>query len=362
MRSKIKTGDAEYILKGITSESIDAVITDPPYGISFLGNTWDNAVPPVSLWSECFRVMKPGAFSFVMSSPRQDVLSAMIRNLEQAGFNIKFTSLYWAYSSGFPKATDLFKNFFKKGIKADNLKGAFPGFNPKPAVEVVLVAMKPIEKATLKEQALDNQKGCTWLDDCRIPAANGTGSRFPANLLVSDDILNDGRIFKSSGKYRKTLKKCFFTKFHGHEVETNYVGPQDTGSFSKYFDLDAWFEDQISNLPEDVRKTLPFLLASKPTPEEKNAGVKNIHPTVKPIKLMSYLVTMASRENDLVLDPFCGSGTTGIASLLLKRQFFGIELDPEHARIAQERIKYITKEPDRWASAPAAATMASAYC
>ena len=149
----------------------------------------------------------------------------------------------------------------------------------------------------------------------------------------------------------------------------------DEGSFSRYYDLDAWWEERIKELPLNVQATYPFLIVPKASKSEKNKGcegmeekyqanadfrpnhkekalegdsgkphgrytkVKNNHPTVKPISLMSYLVTLGSREDDLVLDPFVGSGTTCIAAKLLNRKYIGMEMDSDYVVIAQERIK-----------------------
>jgi len=114
MKNKIIQGDCKERLKEIADNSIDCVVTDPPYGFSFMNKEWDKAVVGVPTWKEVLRVMKPGAFAFIMSSPRQDVLSRMIVNLEDAGFETGFTSLYWTYSSGFPKALNVEKSILKE--------------------------------------------------------------------------------------------------------------------------------------------------------------------------------------------------------------------------------------------------------
>ena len=183
----IHNGNCEQVLKLIPNETVDCIITDPPYGYSFMGKDWDKAVPSVEVWKECFRVLKSGSFMFVMSSPRQDVLSQMIVRIGEAGFRTNFTSIYWAYATGFPKAMNVSKavdkrlgvaplevktasgvgfmkpdsedwNVTKNQIimpkattdEAKLLDGSFGGFQPKPAVEVVIVAMKPLsEKTTL---------------------------------------------------------------------------------------------------------------------------------------------------------------------------------------------------------------------
>jgi site-specific DNA-methyltransferase (adenine-specific) len=452
--NKIIHGDCLLVLKDIPQNSIDCIITDPPYGIEFMGKDWDRAVPNVEVWKQCLRVLKPGAFMFVMSSPRQDTLSQMIIRLQQAGFETGFTSIYWTYASGFPKAENIAKMVMKrkgdKGIfigrgqagyqvsisktrkeqgyrpnetcaktkfdllkptdeEAKALDGSYGGFQPKPAVEVILVCMKPLSEKTYVDQALKNGKGVMWLDDCRIPYkstdAPSVGGRhniegrricagdeeygfqslenpevnqkgrFPANLLVSDDMLNDGKITKSresdyNWEYSenqdtpvKILQKTIKSGQHFN----------DSGSFSRYFDLDRWFLKTIENLPENVKKTFPFLICPKASKSERDKGLenkeakvkdlegqfrpskdaqdkelvdrlhgqkprKNYHPTVKPIKLMSYLITLGSRNGDTILDPFVGSGTTCIAAKLLNRKWIGIEINEEYAKISSARL------------------------
>lgn len=435
--NKLYCGDCFNILPSISKNSIDLIITDPPYGYSFMGKDWDKIVVKIKIWKECLRVLKPGAFCFVMSAPRQDVLQHVIYNLSQAGFETGFTSIYWTYASGFPKAGNIgkmvdkrlgaerkiigkkqyaspagnndnfgvgnqIKNEHKRDItipttkEAEELEGSYAGFQPKPAVEIIIVAMKPLSEKTYVDQAMKNGKGITWLDDCRIPftsekdyqsallahreadtaykqdgrktvkPSGGNASipqgRFPANLLVSDDVLNDNKN-RSAGEYKGEGSKSggVWHKSTGKPAGKEYG---DSGSFSRYFDLDKW-----------AKKTFPFLIVPKASKSEKNKGLeefekkqakgggggigdylddvnsasgkygsekaptKNIHPTVKPIKLMSYLVTLGSRPNDIVLDPFMGSGTTGISARILGRKFIGIEKEKEYIKIAKARIE-----------------------
>ncbi len=243
------------------------------------------------------------------------------------------------------------------------------------------------------DQALKNGKGVTWLDDTRIPYVSendksgaipqgrittrvgsfagrtqeGTDKeldreswkdqmkgRFSANLLVSDDTLNDGKVTKSVARSPRVCK---------HPEGVTYMVDKstgqehtDSGSFSRYFDLDRW-----------AKKTFPFLIVPKASKSERDKGLtgdmglvealhgnvngslnkrtngnpsiaRNRHPTVKPLKLMAYLVTLGSRPNDIVLDPFCGSGTTCIAARNLGRRFLGIELSPEYVNLAENRL------------------------
>ena len=101
-------------LKRLDDNSVDAVITDPPYGMSFMGKNWDKALPNPEVFKECLRVLKPGGFALVMSAPRSDLQSRMSIMLEDAGFNIGFTPIYWTFATGFPKAQNLSKQIDKR--------------------------------------------------------------------------------------------------------------------------------------------------------------------------------------------------------------------------------------------------------
>jgi len=108
-------GDCLDILAKMPDESVDLVVTDPPYSLNFMGLKWDKALPSVDVWRECLRVLKPGAFAFVMCIPRQDCLSRMVINLEDAGFDVSFSSLVHCFATGFPKAANLSKLADKLG-------------------------------------------------------------------------------------------------------------------------------------------------------------------------------------------------------------------------------------------------------
>ena len=490
----IANGNSLDLLKTLPDNGIDCMVTDPPYGISFMNRDWDKAVPDIAIWKECLRTMKPGAFAFVMCSPRSDVQAEMVIKLKEAGFEVGFTPIYWTYASGFPKAENIAnaidKRFRDQSIKAlkmfvydtvfkllgippdvydeiltsisigetgydkqiigqkklnprdkkaytpntydgingtstfeknpdmnyitapvsdeaKTLNGAYT-YNPKPAVEVIIVAMKPLSEGTYLDQALKNGKGITWLDDGRIPYHNdadynslinnymggleratvesrerwklhgggwklGEGvsvpdeakGRFPANLLVQDNVLDNGIISKSGGVGGRS------THGRGEGYGFRPMGdaspelPSDEGSLSRYFSLDAWYKKNIEGLPGHVQRTYPFLYVPKASKTERNRDLstldpkvvtdgrdksidnpfqrgetmrKNTHPTVKPIKLMTYLVTLGSRPGDTILDPFMGSGTTGIACNILGREFIGFEIEPDFFNIAEQRI------------------------
>ena len=334
-------GDCATKLKAIKSDSISAIVTDPPYGLA--REEWDADVPGITIWQECLRVLKPGAFAFVFSSVRSDLMASMIQNMEGAGFDMAFLPIFWTFASS-----------FGKGNKVDGgtrMRGAYVSYHPKPAVQVAIVAMKPLAEPTYAEQAKSNGHGVTWLDDVRIPTG-GEHSRFPSNLLAFDDSLNDGRVHKS-GKIEEhhnpsSDHRGAYARFERGENVTY----GDSGSFSRFFDADRWIAQ--------------FVVEGKPSPSERNAGIRtsreplaemcsaeggmpyssdpqnwsNDHATVKPIAMLSYLLTLGTRPNDLVLDPFAGTGTTGIACSLLKRHCIIIEKDHHNCILATQRIRY----------------------
>jgi DNA modification methylase len=431
-------GDSLIELAKLPDNSVDLVVTDPPYGYSFMGKEWDKALPDKRIWKECLRVLKHGGFAYVMSAPRQDVLSRMMIDLEDSGFNIGFTSMYWAYATGFPKALNISKAIDKKlGVKPDSLgivkgmgkqnsdwngkgvggrkedyfkpeyekvkatseqakkmDGSYAGFQPKPAVEVIIVCMKPLEEKGYIDQALANGKGVSWFDDCRIPyeseddssdvdrvktchkknsdiygdgegftptsrSGNNQG-RYPANLLVSDNAVDTGEIKKTSAMNSYVKGKQWNT--YGKMYDRRTVSKADSGDFSRYFDIDKWWEAQFIITPkaskseknkglDDFEEKFQANAEFRPNhledakngssgkPHGRYTATKNNHPTVKPLKLMSYLITLGSREGDIVLDPFMGSGTTPLASKQLNRKYIGIELDEDYFKICKARVE-----------------------
>ena len=499
MDSKLINGNSLEVLKDYDDNSVDLLCTDPPYGYGFMGKDWDQTLPPRKIFEECLRVLKPGSLAFVMSAPRSDVQYRMAQMLEEVGFNVSFTPIYWTYATGFPKAMNIGKAVdkrlgaerevietkkytrkndasfaytdgnnrsepFKAGEheyditepssdKAKELDGSYAGYQPKPAVEVVIVAMKPLEQKGYLDQALDNQKGVTWLDDCRIPFAGmrdkeqfdkdnvaammnfdgkyekGEGKmyeggwekpnreglsrgiqasrkttkrkpreentvfktsgfksedndtadasplgRFAANLLVSDKVLDTGKKTKSTGgrAYQNTNEMFSGGWAYDEEGTGENPGKGDEGDFSRYYSLDEWWKSRLVKLNPEVQRTFPFLVVPKASKSEKNMGLddfekqqkiyngqspesskdmkgvdkkfttqptKNNHPTVKPLQLFSYLVTLGSRKDDVVLDPFMGSGTTPIACVTLDRKYLGIEREEEYFKIAEARVE-----------------------
>ena len=112
--NQIVHGDCVEVLQGFPENSVDLVVTDPPYGLNFMGKQWDKALPPKEAFKEIYRVLKPGALAFVMSSPRQDLLWRMCALLEESKFELSQSFISWIYKTGFPKAYDVSKGIDKR--------------------------------------------------------------------------------------------------------------------------------------------------------------------------------------------------------------------------------------------------------
>jgi len=451
MNNKLINGDCLEELKKLDDNSVDLLCTDPPYGYGFMGKHWDTFKEKDStksqqvgwmspgmkkdtygmkeffdpIWTECLRVLKPGALAFVMSAPRSDVQSIMAQTLQESGFDISFTPIYWTYASGFPKAMNISKMIDKqKGAKrevtgkgkagaafhkgkgvitggfgnisdgtgtattewdeknnpatdeAKKLDGSYAGFQPKPAVEVVIVAMKPLDKKGYLEQAQDNQKGITWFDDCRIPfeesdtpkggyGAMDIGIGKPGETqdyrkkkkITMPDLRDVGKKSKeaigidklSYGQVQNAERKEYEPNTVGRFPANMLVSDEVLDDYSRYFSLDSWFQKNLKSLPEPVQQTFPFMIVPKASRSEKDNGLdRNIHPTVKPLTLMNYLVTLGSRKGDVVLEPFAGSGTTALACVAQERDYIAIEREQEYYEIAKARLEKVEEPLKLW--------------
>ena len=425
MNNKLIHGDSVKELNKFEDNSVDLLCTDPPYGYGFMGRDWDKVLPDIKIFEECFRVLKPGSMAFVMSAPRSDVQYRMAEMLERVGFRIDYTPIYWTYASGFPKAMNISKMIDKqKGAKrevtgkgkagaafhkgkgvitggfgnisdgtgtattewdeknnpatdeAKKLDGSYAGFQPKPAVEVVIVAMKPLDKKGYLEQAQDNQKGITWFDDCRIPfeesdtpkggyGAMDIGIGKPGETqdyrkkkkITMPDLRDVGKKSKeaigidklSYGQVENAERLEYEQNTDGRFPANMLVSDKVLDDYSRYFSLDEWFSKNLKSLPEPVQQTFPFMIVPKASRSEKDNGLdRNIHPTVKPLTLMNYLVTLGSRKGDVVLEPFAGSGTTALACVGQERDYIAIEREQEYYEIAKARLEKVEEPLKLW--------------
>lgn len=425
-------GDCLEKLKTLPANSVDAIVTDPPYGVSILGNKWDYDVPSVEIWEECLRVLKPGGHLLAFASTRTQ--HRMATRIEDAGFEIR-DMLSWVYGSGFPKnlnvssaidkqrhtreevlkvtawvrfmrdingltnkqidslfktngmashwtsnksqpyiptleqigpLLELFKcpedkvpQEIKRLIFEINGKSGEPGKNWKLA-EVVGVHDKKSassiwsenygekvaksENLTIKEAFSEEAKKWQGWGTCLKPAVEPiTMARKPFNGTVADCVREwgtsainvDGCAIDTDDKIKqyKTIFKD---------------GKDKTVRYPANFIHDG-SPEVVDMFPSKGSKNESrFFYCPKPTPKEREEGLeniniktfnkkKNIHPTVKPIELMSYLCKMVTPPNGVVLDPFMGSGSTGKAAKKEGFNFIGIERDQDFFNLAKAR-------------------------
>ena len=314
-------GDNQTVLANVPDNTYDTLITDPPYGLKFQNRVWDYDIPSVEFWRDCLRVLKPGATALIFAGTKTQ--HRMMVNVEDAGF-VLADCLMWIYGSGYPKTRDISKEIDKSlGIrrpahklrKGNNCSENFRNIgdsqtrprlidetlpasplaqhwdgwyshNLKPAYEPIIVAFKPntstyIDNATKYQVAGLNIGGCRDAAEA-CPATNATDEkpRFPANVLIEN------------------------------------TGTDTDEPWHRYFYC--------------------------PKVSRKERGADNTHPTVKPIDLMAHLVRLTKTPTGgSVLDPFAGSGTTGVACKMEDRFFLGIEREPEFVAIARSRIETV---------------------
>ena len=394
-------GDSAQELKKLAANSVDSVVCDPPYGISFLGKDWDSkkATETTSklvglqrlpsgmkhtslandlefqfwlkdIFAECLRVLKPGGYLLAFSAARTYHHMAMAA--QTAGFEIR-DQLMWIYSSGFPKSQDVGKSIQRSlGVKERKTRKSLNGYakeqtthgaqrvgdvskddyekeitqtvctdeeakqwegwgtSLKPAHEPVVMARKPV-KGSIAKNVQEHGTGALNIDACRVgdfqPTQPSTGTNVIHRELEGADEKNATHTVPNTrGRF-----------------PSNVIG--EVTGYQKYF-----------YCPKVNRKErhCGFDLSSIPTqPEGKydrsndpgngnerilNKGGNN-HPTVKPVALMAYLIKLVTPPNGTVLDPFCGSGSTGMAAVQEGFKFIGCELDPNYVKIAETRIK-----------------------
>jgi len=321
-------GDCLERLKELPNNSAHSIVTDPPYGLSFMGKKWDYDVPSKLIWAEALRVLKPG--SHLLSFGGTRTYHRMVVQIEDAGFEIR-DQLQWIYGSGFPKSHNL-----PDGI----------GTALKPANEPIVMARKPFEGTVAKNF---EKWGCGGLniDVSRIDAKesllrplgkplNGgaygsdrndreslgvggsTNGRWPANVIFDEEaaaLLDEQSGTLKSGALNRANIKAENKTYGAAPKVRDGEYTADSGGASRFF------------------------YVAKASKKERGEG--NVHPTVKPIKLMEYLIKLITPEGGIVLDPFCGSGSTGIAATRLGFGFIGIEREAEYIEIAKKRLEAV---------------------
>jgi len=348
-------GDCLEKLKELPDNSVDSIVTDPPYGLSFMGKKWDYDVPSEDIWRECFRVLKHGGHLLSFAGTRTQHRMAV--RIEDAGFEIR-DMIAWVYGSGFPKS--------------HNLKDEWQGWGTalKPALEPITVARKPLI-GTVAANVLEHGTGALNIDGCRVGVSSddpnhrnqldnnsseksmfgigGTGclgsGRWPANLIHdgSDEVLNGFPVTGPSKVQARNQQERRDQPSKGFEyARTGVMGHNDSGgSAARFFycakaskkDRDEGLEDFTPAKTNDGRKF------DADNAYQRGATLRaNVHPTVKPTDLMRYLCRLVTPPNGIVLDPFMGSGSTGKAARLEGFNFIGIEREAEYVEIAKARI------------------------
>lgn len=330
-------GDCLERMKELDENSIDAVVTDPPYGLAFMGKKWDYSVPGVEVWRECLRVLKPGGYLLAFAGTRTQ--HRMCVNIEDAGFEIR-DMIAWVYGSGFPKS--------------HNLRDEWEGWGTalKPALEPITVARKPFA-GTIAENVLTWGTGAINVDGCRIEldleAQKNINciqrtNKGKGHLHHSSDrnakrqtLENPIQTYKTNGRWPANL-------IHDGSDEVVDVFPDESARF--FYCPKADKNDRDAGL--DREESTP---GQKTNRKEGSAGItpytgtrvptKNNHPTVKPLDLMRYLCRLVTQPGGVVLDPFMGSGTTGRACLSEGFGFVGIERDPDYFELCKQRMNRV---------------------
>jgi site-specific DNA-methyltransferase (adenine-specific) len=411
-------GDNIKSLQKLPDNSIDSIVTDPPYGLSFMNKQWDYDVPSVEFWKEVYRVLKPGGH--VLSFGGTRTYHRMVVNIEDAGFEIR-DQIMWLYGSGFPKSHNIGKAVDKlqgndrevvgnnpnhrPNSPKDNSKGdynpnsegnkiitkgqsAYEGWGTalKPANEPICLARKPLSEKSVAENVLKWGTGGINIDGCRVgtddklgrPQAqeqnseiklglknneyNGysdeVGGRFPANIILDEiagELLDEqSGISKSSPTPSHKRKGNVVadertSKAAGMFGDGNILygsNHSDKGGASRFF-YQAKVSKAERNMGLDGFEDVKFIGDLTDMANSNQDGpyktrpimMKNTHPTVKPVSLMSYLVRLVTPPNGIVLDPFMGSGSTGIAAQLEGFRFCGMEMDGDYFKIAEARIE-----------------------
>lgn len=326
-------GDCLDALRLMPDCSVDAIVTDPPYGLSFMGKKWDYDVPSVDVWAECLRVLKPGGHLLAFAGTRTQHRMAV--RIEDAGFEIR-DMIAWVYGSGFPKSL--------------NLKDEWQGWGTalKPALEPITVARKPLV-GTVAENVLQHGTGGLNIDGCRVgfvseadrkeSTAKNQHADFGTQPMTNNNVYGDYSMIQPANYNPPGRWPANFIH-DGSEEATDLL--KDSARFfycakASKADRDAGLDGSHSKQMDESRKQ-----GNPGGNNPRNRGVQertNFHPTVKPTDLMRYLCRLVTSPNGIVLDPFNGSGSTGCAAVLEGFQYIGIEREAEYIAISEKRIQ-----------------------
>jgi site-specific DNA-methyltransferase (adenine-specific) len=347
-------GDCLDVLRTMPDASVDAIVTDPPYGLRFMGKKWDYDVPTTEVWAECLRVLKPGGHLLAFAGTRTQHRMAV--RIEDAGFEIR-DLVMWHYGSGFPKSANVSKAIDRaagalapegKNFRTDGGIGTAsyrPTINPrdyvppapatpeaqqwagwgtalKPATEIVTVARKPIQ-GTVAANVLQWGTGGINVDGCRVEM----GSEYDPKKMQRQK-KSEGSIVGAFGA----------ASLIGKEIPKYKPGGRWPSNL-----LHDGSDEAVGLFPDAGKESAArFFYTAKADAIDRNDGLspgeRNAHPTVKPVDLMCYLCRLVTPPGGIVLDPFMGSGSTGKACVTEGFSFIGIERDADSFATAQARV------------------------
>jgi site-specific DNA-methyltransferase (adenine-specific) len=414
MDFRVITGDCVEVMKRIPASSVDAIVTDPPYGLKFMGKGWDDMGhgSQQQAWHyrwaiEAHRVLKPGGHMLAFGGTR--TYHRLASAIEDAGFEIR-DQMQWLYGTGFPKSHNISKAIDKAagaerevvgrktgraatpitdmrgGNYGRGKPGAFDssaitapatpeaeqwegwGTALKPAHEPIVVARKPF-KGTVAANVLEHGTGGLNIDVSRIGSSKdvpASVSKHEGGVAMEGNL--DGSLSGETAEHSghnpnigRWPANVILDEEAGAMLDERAEGYGRSAYPGNQSAADAFagtptVEDQVTTIPANIAGqsysdsggASRFFYCAKASKSEREAGLEpadgakraNVHPTVKPVALMEYLVRMVTPPEGVVLDPFTGSGTTGIAATIGGFRFFGIEFDPEYASLAERRIKH----------------------
>ena len=378
-------GDCEQLLLKLSGESLHALVTDPPAGIGFMGRAWDGDRGGRAQWvawlagvmRECLRVLKPGAHALVWALPRTSHWTATA--LEDAGFEIRDVVMH-LFGTGFPKSLDVSKALDKaagvafraqpaSGVGFMNPAGA-GGYNVtknklkragkstpaaqqwdgwgtalKPAAEHWILCRKPLV-GTVAANVAAHGTGALNIDGCRIATADG----YASNRVTQG--VNTARTSFAPAAAQRTFEPAPAGRWPAHltldesaaallDAQSGHLKsgaikkPRQQTSGTGYGSLQLGGTCEASE-----GGASRFFYVAKASRAERGKG--NKHPTVKPLALMRWLLRLVTPPGGTVLDPFAGSGSTGVAAALEGFDFIGMEQEAEFAATARERIGAVT--------------------
>ena len=372
-------------MQTMPNNSVDAIITDPPYELGFMGKSWDSTgvAYDIKVWQECLRVLKPGGHLLAFGGSR--TYHRLACAIEDAGFQIR-DQIMWVYGSGFPKSLNIGKAIDKQagaerevvGINPNVVRiskevggSDFGGFTKadatitapataeakkwdgfgtalKPAHEPIVLARKPLD-GTVANNVLTYGVGGINIDGCRV---GETVETWPSSRSFTSGISNGYTDGVGKGETQLTGESPagrFPANFiHDGSDEVLELFPSDKPDQSAarfFYCAKASKKDRnegLDDMPSTMRKTMSGgeWVDSDGTIKNRPLPTANTHPTVKPTDLMRYLVRLVTPINGRILDPFTGSGSTGKAAALEGFNFIGIEQSAEYVKIANARINH----------------------